>query len=94
MTFGLVHATIKDTQLASHCSDTCLGFLPMLYCKGFSVGLLSSRPPLRAKGKRGRAQHVSVIHSIDPSSKVTYCSNRLPEWQAVTDFLCSLLQTD
>ena len=29
MTFGLVHATIKDTQLGSHCFDTCLGFLPV-----------------------------------------------------------------
>ena len=61
MTFGLVHATIKDTQLGSHCFDTCLGFLPMLYCKGFLVGLLSSRPLLRAKGKRGRAQHVRLF---------------------------------
>ena len=83
MTFGLVHATIKDTQLGSHCFDTCLGFLPMLYCKGFLVRLLSSRPLLRAKGKRGRAQHVSVIHSVDPSSNVTDCGYHLPKWQVV-----------
>ena len=55
----------------------------MLYCKGFLVRLLSSRPLLRAKGKRGRAQHVSVIHSVDPSSNVTDCSYRFPKGQVV-----------
>ena len=34
----------------------------------------SSRPKLRGKGKGGRAQHVNVIPSIDPSSNVKECS--------------------
>ena len=35
----------------------------------------SSRPTLEGKGKRGRAQHVNVIPSIDPSSNVMDCSS-------------------
>ena len=35
----------------------------------------SSRPTLGGKGKRGRAQHVNVIPSIDPSSNVMDCKS-------------------
>ena len=67
--------TIDDTQLGSHCSDTCLCLFKCCFEMVFWWTCPSSRPTLGGKGKRGRAQHVNVIPSIDPSSNVTDCSS-------------------
>ena len=51
-------------------------FLDLLQCclvTVFRWNCSSSRPTLRGKEKGGRAQHVNVIPSIDPSFNVTDC---------------------
>ena len=65
---------IKDTQLRSHCSDTCLSLFRCCLVMVIWWNCPSSRPALRGKGKGHRAQHINVIPSIDPSSNVTDCS--------------------
>ena len=70
----LCTSTISETQLGSHCSDICLSLFQCCFVMVFRWNCPSSRPKLRGKGKGGRAQHVNVIPSIDPSSKVTDCS--------------------
>ena len=67
--------TIDDTQHGSHCSDTCLCLFQCCFEMVFWWTCPSSRLTLGGKGKRGRAQHVNVIPSIDPSSNVTDCSS-------------------
>ena len=67
--------TIDDTQLGSHCSDTCRCLFQCCSEMVFWWTCPSSRPTLGGKGKRGRAQHVKVIPSIDPSSNVMDCSS-------------------
>ena len=67
--------TIDDTQLGSHCSDTCLYLFQCCFEMVFWWTCPSSRLTLGGKGKKGRAQHVNVIPSIDPSSNVTDCSS-------------------
>jgi len=57
--------TIDGTQLGSHC---CFEIVFWRTCP-------SSRATLGGKGRRGRAQHVNVIPSIDPTSNVTDCSS-------------------
>ena len=57
--------TIDDTQLGSHCSDTCLCLFQCCFEMVFWWTCPSSRPTLGGKGKRGWAQHVNVIPSID-----------------------------
>ena len=73
-TFPRRQATILDTQLESHCSDTCLCLFQFCFVRVFRWSRPSLRPTLgRKKGKRGRAQHVIVIPSIDPSSSIRDC---------------------
>ena len=67
--------TIDDTQLGSHCSDTCLYLFQCCFEMVFWWTWPSSRPTLGGKGKRARAQNVNVIPLIDPSSNVTDCSS-------------------
>ena len=72
---GSALPTIDDTQLGSHSSDTCLCLFQCCVEIVFWWTCPSSRPTLGGKGKRGRAQHVNVIPSIDPTSYVTDCSS-------------------
>ena len=45
--------TIDDTQLGSHCSDTCLCLFQCCFEMAFWWTCPSSRPTLEGKGKRG-----------------------------------------
>ena len=64
----------SNTQLGSHYPNTCLCLFQCCFVIVFRWNCSSSRPTLRGKEKGGRAKHVNVIPSIDPSSNVIDCS--------------------
>ena len=68
-------ATIKDTQLGPHCSDTCLSLSQYFFKMVFSVELSQVWGQYwKGHGKGGWRPHVNVIRSIARSSNVTDCS--------------------
>ena len=67
--------TIKDNQLGSHCSDTCLSLFQCSFVMVFFRGIVQVRGQhWKRQGKGGWAQHFKDIPSIDPSFNVTDCS--------------------
>ena len=69
-------ATIKATQLGSHCSDTCFSLFQCYFVMVFRWNCPSSRPTLKGTGE-GKSRTTCHCYSLDfESSNVTDCMFR------------------
>lgn len=65
-----VQSRIEAAILGHTAPGTYFSLFQSCFVMFFLVELSNSRPTLKGRGKRRQAQHVNVIPSIDPSSKL------------------------